>query len=127
MWTERRIFSRWEAWEDLMMEAHWNRAKPKRQLLGGKSYEIFYGQVLWSIRFMASRWTWSKSRVERFLGWLKTETAITTLTETHAIRITLCNYELYQGKRDTIEDTDRDTHEDTGGTQAGRRRDEKKK
>lgn len=116
LWSERRTYSRWEAWEDLLLEAHWDEDSPKKILIKGKSHEVFYSQVLWSVRFMANRWLWSKSKVSRFIEWLKGEEAITVKMDDQksgqsVMRITICNYKAYHPERDS--------KRDTGGTLTG--------
>lgn len=102
LFDEKHEFSRREAWLWLLCEAEW---KPREKYIGSRKIGLDRGQLAHSIRFIAEVWGWHKSKVERFLGRLKTETMIETVTETGATVITICNYERYQsrdeGKRDT--------------------------
>jgi hypothetical protein len=53
------------------------------------------------LRFISSAWGWSKSRVDRFLKRLENRDMIETQTETGQLVISICNYDKYQGERDT--------------------------
>ncbi len=94
LWTEKRVFSRAEAWLDLLMEAH-HSEEPKTVLIKNKAYTVGFGQVLWSFRFMAKRWRWSLSAVVRFLDLLKNRNSIETESGTALTPITICNYKKY--------------------------------
>lgn len=102
LFEEKHEFSRREAWLWLLTEAEW---KPRVKMAGSTKIGLERGQLAHSVRFMADAWGWHKSKVERFLGRLKTETMIETLTETGITVVTICNYDRYQsaisGRRDT--------------------------
>lgn len=80
------------------------------------------GQLVTSVRFLASAWQWSKSRVDRFLKRLEIGTMIGTVAGHDFTVISVCNYEQYQGSQEGSWDTVRDT----GGTPAGHQRDKSK-
>jgi hypothetical protein len=86
-------FTEREAWAWLIAEAAW---RTRKRRVGSIVVELKRGQLAASIRFLAERWKWSKSRVERFLKRLKTGTMIGTDTGTGVLVITLCNYDKYQ-------------------------------
>lgn len=50
---------------------------------------------------MADAWQWSKSRVDRFLKRLENRDMVALDSGTGQLVITLCNYDEYQGQRDT--------------------------
>jgi hypothetical protein len=62
-------FTEREAWSWLIGEASF---KARARNIGGKIVQLERGQLAASVRFMAERWKWSKSRVDRFLKRLKT-------------------------------------------------------
>lgn len=93
LFKERRSFSRREAWLWMLSEAVW---KPRRVRLTGATITLERGQFAHSIRFMAKAWRWEKTKVERFLSDLKTETMIATDTATGQTITTICNYDRYQ-------------------------------
>ena len=94
------------AWLDIVqMAAH----EPMRR----HGQQLGRGELMVALRFLAERWGWSKSKVERFLKRLKSETRIGTVSETPLGTIyRVMEYDRYavfhiEG-RDTKRDTDRD-------------------
>jgi hypothetical protein len=86
-------FTEREAWVWLIGEAAWRGRKARA---GKIVVELSRGQCAFSIRFIAERWGWSKSRVARFLDRLKTEAMIGTATDHTISIITICKYNDYQ-------------------------------
>lgn len=86
-------FTEREAWIWLIGEAAW---KAHRARAGRALVQLERGQIAHSIRFMADAWSWHRSRVERFLGRLKTETMIETQTVSGISVVTICKYDEYQ-------------------------------
>lgn len=97
-------FSEREAFLWLVSEASW---KDRAARSGRVVVDLRRGQLCASIRFMGEAWGWSKSRVDRFLKRLENRDMLRTESGTGQLVITLCNYDEYQGQRDT------------GGTRAG--------
>ncbi|PDT74135.1 hypothetical protein [Bradyrhizobium sp. C9] len=115
-----------EAFQWLIGEAAY---RSRKRNVAGSLVELQRGQLCASVRFMAQAWGWSKSRVDRFLKRLKTETMIGTENETrrgtHPLIITVCNYEKYQGSMDET-GTESETQSGTDdGTLAGQQRDKR--
>lgn len=100
----REKFCRGYAWDWLVAQAAW---QDTRIMVKGTVVALRRGQLSYSVRFLAERWGWSKSVVDRFLGQLKNETMIGTDTGTGQLIITICNYDKYQ------------TAPDAGGTASG--------
>lgn len=48
LWKERRIFSRAEAWLDILMEARW-KSEPEQVLIGNKTLYCNYAECLYSL------------------------------------------------------------------------------
>jgi hypothetical protein len=115
-------FTEREAWSWLIGEASF---KARMRNIGGKVIPLERGQLAASVRFMAERWKWSKSRVDRFVHRLKTETMIGTDSGTGILVITVCNYDRYQRVSLPDRDSERDTNRDTDGTAAGQQRDKR--
>ena len=111
-----------EAWQWLIGEASF---KARTRNIGGKVVSLLRGQLAASVRFMAERWQWSKSRVDRFLKRLKTGTMIETDSGTGLLVITICNYDKYQRVSLPDRDSYRDTNRDARGTAAGQQRDKR--
>lgn len=93
-WCEERVFSRFEAWLDLVQSA---RFEDTKQLIGNRFIEVKRGQMLISLRFLASRWQWSTKKVNSFLDLLIQDKMIIKETpkETGQTVVTICNYDKY--------------------------------
>lgn len=72
--------------------------------IAGRRQFLKRGQLSFSIRFMAEKWAWDKSRVSRFLNKLEKWDMIETGSETGQLVVSLCNYDEYQ-KRETETET----------------------
>lgn len=99
-WKERREMSRAEAWLDMIATATW---APETRQVEGRCVNLQRGELAASLRYLSLRWSWSKSRVERFLSALAASGRIRDRIETGTRLITLCNYERYNPARDTNE------------------------
>lgn len=85
----------------------------------GQIVHLKRGQLCHSARFLAEKWGWSKSSVDRFITRLKTGTLIGTAGGTGFNIITICNYDDI-----TNPETDIGTASGTdSGTGAGQERD----
>jgi len=82
-----------EAWIWMITEASWTARSVR-----GKSGPIHLnrGQFSCSIRFMAEKFNWSKSRVDRFINKLILNNMVEKDNETTQNVTTICNYETYQ-------------------------------
>ena len=92
---------RFGAWVWLILGAAW---KPTPFDIAGKTVTLERGQICVSIRQLGDEWGWSKSKVDRFLTRLETETMIERKAGQGRCIITICNYEKYQEQRDTDRD-----------------------
>lgn len=118
-------FSRRDAWSWMIAQAAW---KPTTTRIKGSKVELQRGDLCFSQRFLAEKWGWSKSRVDRFISLLRDEGMIETRskigpTADHAAGqgqsiITICNYDKYQinGK------SERGNAEPANGATAGQQR-----
>ena len=107
---------RW-AWLDLCDMAAF---KDRTQIIGGRVVTIRRGEFLASIRFLASRWRWSKDKVRRFLATLARSgcAKIATVNGTPDGTVyRIVSYDTYRAGGDSIRDTERDTN----GTPTGQR------
>lgn len=86
-------FTEREAWVWLIAEAAW---KPRTRRVGSQTIALDRGQLVGSVRFMAERWGWSKSRVARFLDRLEHGDMISADCGTGISVITIRNYNTYQ-------------------------------
>ncbi|MDB4893596.1 MAG: Pascal38 [Gemmatimonadetes bacterium] len=100
-WLEKRSFSRFEAWIDLLQLAPWT----DYSVTSGATIEVPRGCFIASLRLLTRRWAWPKTRVERFLSLLcardmlrrESGTPIGTLYR-------VVKYETYQSLRDSERD-----------------------
>jgi hypothetical protein len=86
-------YSEREAWIWLIGAAAW---KETRIRTSHGMVTIGRGQMMHSERFLATKWKWSKSRVNRFLFRLESEAMLNRQTDQETGRITICNYDEYQ-------------------------------
>jgi len=100
LWQERRVFSRAEAWIDILLNVNHAEAKI---VIKNDVYNIGRGESLMSLDTWGKRWGWNKSKVRRFFGLLEKDGMIRSKSETKTTRITICNYESYQTKRNADE------------------------
>ncbi len=92
LWREDRLFSPAEAFLDMIALAS---PEPDTVVIDGSMIELLRGELAASLRWLARRWSWSKSKVARWLGVRQSCGEIGTRTETDLTVITLCHYDLY--------------------------------
>lgn len=97
-YKEKRAFSKFEAWLDILMEVQHTEA-PQEVVIGMKVFQCNYGESLKSIRTWGKRWGWGAPKVVRFLVLLKKCHQIVYKNETVTTRITVLNYSQYDPKR----------------------------
>lgn len=122
---DREEYSRRDAWVWLIESASW---KPTRVRVKGDMIDLERGELCFAQRFLAEKWGWSKSRVDRFLKALAAEGMITVRTKNGATAdhaagqgqsiITICKYDKYQAP----EGVERGNVEPQTGATAGQRR-----
>lgn len=94
-WDEKRSFSRFEAWMDLLQTARYEK-EDKLEWIGGKQITYGRGQLPSSIRFLKKRWNWgSITKVERFLKVLQNKDMIVLEKGQGQFVITICKYDFY--------------------------------
>src|ERR1700749_2506671 len=95
-WLEDRVYSRFEAWLDMLALARYeNRAFTP--VINNQLVTYNSGQLAASLRFLGERWGWSVTKVKKFLDVLIAEGMIKTVTAegTRQTIITICNYDVY--------------------------------
>ena len=100
-WDEKRSFSKFEAWMDLLQTARYEK-EGKSEWIGGK--EIIYGrgQLPSSIRFLKKRWNWgSITKVERYLKVLQNKDMIVLEKGQGQFVVTICKYDFYNPIKNT--------------------------
>ncbi|MCC5911420.1 MAG: hypothetical protein JJT76_13375 [Clostridiaceae bacterium] len=93
LYLEKRYFTRFEAWVDLLLIAN---HKDKNVMVGMDVLEIKRGDNLTSIKHLADKWQWSRSKVKKFLDLLEGEGMITYESTSKYTLITIENYNKYQ-------------------------------
>lgn len=101
---EKRSFSKFEAWIDLLLMVN---HKENKFLLGNEIIELKPGQKVTSIRQLGERWGWSKTKVTQFLKLLQTEGMLTYKSDTKKTVITIEKYSDYQHEKDMKETRNR--------------------
>jgi hypothetical protein len=100
LYSEKRVYSKLEAWYDMLLTVNYSDSKT---LIKGKLYNIKRGQSILSLDSWAKRWNWDKSKVRRFLNTLQADNMIELKSDTITTQLTICNYESYQGERNADE------------------------
>lgn len=92
LYQEKRVFSRYEAWLDLLMMAN---HKENRILIDSNLKTVKPGQIITSIRKLCDRFSWSNTKVKRFLKLLEQDEMISYKSDTKKTVITIVKYEGY--------------------------------
>jgi hypothetical protein len=100
LYTEKRTFSKFEAWHDILIMVNFTDAKA---MIKGKLYDIKRGQSILSLESWGKRWNWDKSKVRRFMNALQSDAMIVLESDNITTRLTVCKYETYQGERNANE------------------------
>jgi hypothetical protein len=100
LYTENRPHTKREAWEDILIHVNY---EDSFFLVGNGKIECKRGQSLMSLDSWARIFNWSKSSVKRFFDLLKKEKMIDVENMLKTTRLTVCNYEDYQGDRNAKE------------------------
>ena len=64
LWKENRVFSKAEAWIDLLLEAQYSE-ETTMIVIKFTSYEQYQGETVKTMKTWAKRWGWGRSRVRR--------------------------------------------------------------
>jgi hypothetical protein len=100
LYTEDRVFSKFEAWNDILLSVNFADAK---QVIKGKIYNIKRGESTMSLETWAKRWNWDKSKVRRFLTLLQSDGMIVLVSDNITTHLTVCNYASYQDEGNASE------------------------
>lgn len=94
-WLEKRVFSKWEAWVDMIQLAQ----HEPREFVSNKygTIRLERGEFVLSLRRMAQRWGWGLQSTRSFTRSATFRTRLATQRETQAGTVYLIvNYDLYQ-------------------------------
>lgn len=117
---EDEPFTQREAWMWLISAAAW---KPIKIGHCGQVISLGRGEFLFSVRFLADKFGWSKSRIGRFLERLEKQDMIRDAERDACKVYSIINYNEYQCVGLPDRDSSRDDVRDTSGTRAGHERD----
>lgn len=98
-------FSRREAFLDLVQRATY---KPLTIPVKGGVIDIGRGELIVSIRKLAARWGWSKSKVEKVLDEFVSQQRIGHRTDGVTTVLSITNYDMFQRSVDTDKDANQD-------------------
>lgn len=99
-WVEDRVFSKAEAWLDILMTANHSDNK---FLLGSEFVEVPRGSFITSELKLISKWKWSKTKVRNYLKLLQSDGMITKNSDSKKTTITVVRYCDYQDIQTTKE------------------------
>lgn len=103
IYQEKRQFSRYEAWIDLIMMAN---HKDNRVLIDNELINVEKGQLITSIRKLCDKWNWSNTKVSNFLNLLQEDEMISYKSDTKKTVINICNYSSYHDSSNKENDTE---------------------
>jgi hypothetical protein len=92
-WKENRVFSRAEAWIDLIQLVSFTPNNEK--MIEGVVITWGRGQYPISHAFLSKRWNWSTHKVRLFITALRTAQQVATTTAWKTTILTLCKYDVY--------------------------------
>lgn len=94
LYKTKKPKTRREAWEDMLILVNY---EPKKSLIRGQLYECDRGQSLFSLETWAKQFNWSVQMVRTFFKLLENDKMITLEGLQYTTRLTICNYDTYQG------------------------------
>jgi hypothetical protein len=99
-WNDDRLYSRAEAWLDLIALARFEDSMATG-IIGNVELSWNRGQLPATLRYLSERWKWSRSKVNNFLMLLQKLKMIERSVLNGITVISLTNYELYNRKQIT--------------------------
>ncbi len=98
LWRERRVFSRAEAWLDLLLTTNF---ADRKIMIAGQRITVKAGQNLNTTKYWADRWGWSRGKVKKFLDDLKEDQTINYETTSKYTLVTILKWGFYQNQETT--------------------------
>ncbi len=98
LWTETRVFSKAEAWLDILMAVQ-HSEEPQTVIIGMQTITVSQGETVRSQETWAYRWKWTRGKVRRFLELLQKTNKIRLKNEQKTSRITILNWDIYNKSR----------------------------
>jgi len=94
LWNNGTAFDDRSAWIDLLMLMNYQERKFQ---LGKELLTAERGERVTSIRKLAERWGWSRTKTRNYLELLEKDGMIELIKTSKRTRVKVCNYDLYQG------------------------------
>jgi len=85
---------KFKCWIDMLVLANYSENKVE---IKGMLFTCKRGELLYSLDSLSTRWGGNKSKVRRFLKLLESDSMIELKSEHITTRLTICNYDTYQG------------------------------
>ncbi|UIK39220.1 DnaD domain protein [Staphylococcus epidermidis] len=120
LFEEKRKFSRFEAWIDILMMANHTDNKIMHD---GDLITVKRGQRITSLRQLGERWSWSITKVDKYLKILESDGMLDVKKDTKKTVLTVVNYDDYQDedlkkrRRNDSEKTEKKHRSNTEKTQ----------
>jgi hypothetical protein len=92
IYDEKRKFSKFEAWTDMLMMAN---HKDNKFVLGNELVEVKKGSFITSELKLMDRWDWGKAKLRAFLEMLEKDEMIVKKSDRKKTTISICNYCVY--------------------------------
>ena len=125
-WKEKRIYSKAEAWIDLLQSARW-KDEPEKLIDKRGSYILELGDIYISDRYLAKRWRWSTKKVRNFLTYLiERESIKYKIRSSRRTIITIINLKSYLGWGTTEGITEEPQRNHRGITEESKKKKDKK-
>jgi hypothetical protein len=102
LWQEKRVFSKAEAWIDILWEVQ-QKNEPEEVIIKNNILICNHAESLKSLETWSKRWGWNRTATHRFLKILEKCNMIVLKNETQTTRLTVLNYDKYQDKRNADE------------------------
>lgn len=120
LFEEKRKFSRFEAWIDILMMVNHTDNKIMHD---GDLITVKRGQRITSLRQLGERWSWSITKVDKYLKTLESDGMLVVKKDTKKTVLTVVNYDDYQDgnfkkrRRNDSEKTEKKHRSNTEKTQ----------
>lgn len=97
LYQEEKVFSKLEAWMDLMLTVN---HQDNKIMIDSELVTVERGSTITSVRTLCQRWKWSNTKTVKFLDTLEKDGMIIKKSDAKKTVITLINYGKYQGDDD---------------------------
>lgn len=99
IFKEKRTFSKFEAWIDILLSAN---HEDKKIVLGNDIIEVKRGSFITSELKLMNRWGWGKEKTRKFLKLLEEDGMIVKKSDRKKTVINICNYSVFQDFKNEI-------------------------